>query len=912
MIRVQPTTHNWPDYRHDATLSGASSLRGSSLNFRESASIPIGGGFQEVLIIPDGSNDLLLASGGGIQRITIEGELRWQTRPFGAHSLTGIYDLDDDGELEIVTSNAREILILSAGTGEITWRENVALPRSYGTYATMFQVHRLLPDSRGLQIVVPCFSAKELFVFDCSLGVRDTRLLHTLWMNDSYHPTTCIGDVNHDGVEEIVIARLGGVYVFDPISGKMLDQTLWTSDTERRRNYGHFELADIDNDGDLEAIILSDRVSRHIAVLDNDGNGRFTPMWDRFIQHIYPEDTTELRYVDNSVADVNGDGLPEITVSIFNHHGDERWHTQIIDARTGETLEDHPDQYLRDVIDLDGDGAAELFLSTATERAVPDHSTLSVEHTTQGTIWSAKNSRFAEKIIHTQPTRAQFKPDVFANDGVWTEQRANVSSFFILNKQKVGVGLSRIDAGFAANVIATIPSRDCRIAAIADTKLIVSTSDGSIFALDTALHKIFSAGYHLTTEAHSAARPASVPTVVEHQGRSLILTATFDGFVACFTTHDGVLIERWRVRGHARLGYDNVAHACSIIEWNDKKFVVIVNDTELSHSRISLYDLDGARHRSYDFPDLPPQRAGTRIGAYDWVRFEHSTGPALMVSFFMSPSMNSEFTCAINLESSKRLWEFARTGAGEYGRGVGPWGTTSVHEMPNGTEAIFCAKDTIMRIELESGRLAHPTTLLTSFTAEEMKRQGIYKTQGLETWSSIEDPFTAYGSVMLKDLDGDGVDELICVGSFGGFGVLNDDMTARWWLIASFGDVVYRFPAICDMEGRSQFELVQGHSTGDICVYDALTGALRDQLHIGAISTDIISCDLDGDGRDECICGTNDGRLLILRMLGGALTIVKAFEVPGGVSSPSVGMIAGRLAILITTADGMLRIFASE
>ncbi len=92
-------------------------------------------------------------------------------------------------------------------------------------------------------------------MYDCSNGARNTKILHRLWMDDSYHPSIVIGDVNNDGIDEIVIARLGGVYVFEPHSGRMISQTIWKSDEERRRNYGHFELADINGDGNLEAVI---------------------------------------------------------------------------------------------------------------------------------------------------------------------------------------------------------------------------------------------------------------------------------------------------------------------------------------------------------------------------------------------------------------------------------------------------------------------------------------------------------------------------------------------------------------------------------------------------------------------------------------------------------------------------------
>src|ERR1017187_2523852 len=132
----------------------------------------IGGSFQEVEPMPDGSGDILMADGGGIQRVTPEGQFRWRTRPFGVHWISGVWDLDSDGKLEILTSNGREVIILSAETGEFLFRDSVGPPFSYGTYAGMFQVHSFFKDhppspslqrrgGLGMQILVPCFSSKE-------------------------------------------------------------------------------------------------------------------------------------------------------------------------------------------------------------------------------------------------------------------------------------------------------------------------------------------------------------------------------------------------------------------------------------------------------------------------------------------------------------------------------------------------------------------------------------------------------------------------------------------------------------------------------------------------------------------------------------------------------------------------------
>ena len=232
--------------------------------FQPRWSIRLGGGYQEVEPVGDGTGDLLLADGGGIQRISNDGEYRWRSTPFGAHWIAGVFDLDADGRLEILTSNGREVIILSAEDGAILFRDSVGPPFSYGTYATMFKVHSFFTSSAGLntnplprtpdagsrtpvpgsrtpvpgsrtpdpgsrtpmQILVPCFSHKEVLMYDCSNGAENTRILHRLWMDDGFHPSIAIGDVNHDGIDEIVIARLGGVYVFDPQSGSMISKTL--------------------------------------------------------------------------------------------------------------------------------------------------------------------------------------------------------------------------------------------------------------------------------------------------------------------------------------------------------------------------------------------------------------------------------------------------------------------------------------------------------------------------------------------------------------------------------------------------------------------------------------------------------------------------------------------------------------
>ncbi|HEY3874290.1 MAG TPA: VCBS repeat-containing protein, partial [Candidatus Kapabacteria bacterium] len=672
-------------YRENHSPTPALKRQGRSL-FSEKWSVRLGGSFQQIEQVPDASGDILMSDNGGIQRINSDGAFLWRTKPFGAHWISHIDDLDADGALEIVTSNGRELLLLSADTGEILFRDIVGPPFSYGTYAPMFKVHSFFGN--GKQILIPCFTSKEVPIYDCSHGARNTRVLHKLWMDDGYHPSIVIGDVNNDGVDEIVIARLGGVYVFEPNEGRMISQTIWKSDAaddrssaERRRNYGHFELADIDGDGNLEAIILSDKVTRHIAVLGNDGNGNFTPLWDRLIEHIYPNDTTELRYTSNSMRDFDGDGKLEIAVSIFNERKDGKWHTEILKAETGERIIDLQNQYLRGAQEVNREQM--LFLSEETSRGLRERSNVSLySPQDKRTVWELNDAHFAERADHPPSHYSEFKPDVFAAHEIWKGKFDGKEGVLIQTNDT----LLMLSSDYSlTQTWSGPPSKDLfRVALFSKDTIYLSHSDGDVTKITPRNSAPFlSCGYHLTTEAHIAARPGSIPTLAEEKGVRYLLAPDFSGNIHPYTHGNDEPNKIKTIRGRSRLGYDGIYHAASVIETKNGKRIVIIDDEELAHSRLSLYSLEGECMRSYEFPDLPVSILGNRIGCYDWLYFQHSRGEALFTSFYQSFSMNSECSLAFLLETGEILWRINSIGEGDYGRGAGPWGTASRQPPPN-------------------------------------------------------------------------------------------------------------------------------------------------------------------------------------------------------------------------------------
>ncbi len=971
------STTDWRDYRRDTNRAGIQSLPRANTPLNERWSTRLGGGYQTIQVIHDHTNpsryhDLLMVDAGGVQRVSPEGEFRWKTPPFGAHGISFVGDLDADGRLEILTTNGREVIILSAEDGAFLFRDSIGPPFSYGTYAGMIQSHPFFRDTRTTkaspyQFLVPCFSHKEVLMYDCSGGAENTRILHRLWMDDGFHPSIVIGDVNKDGIDEIVIARLGGVYVFSPHSGEMISQTLWNSDAERRRNYGQFQLSDIDDDGDLEAIILSDKVTRHIAVLDNDGKGNFAPLWDRFIEHIYPNDTTELRYTAESIKCYDGLCEMEIAVSIFNGRGDNRWYTEILSATTGAIRDELPDQYLRGVQSLKMDDLYQLCLSKETSRTPSYFSELSIYDPFDGiTQWTYPSGHFAERTIHAHPIRSQFKPDAFSSHEIWQSLDEERPSLFVISPHGELIVLhgdcTMTETGFQSDTRFIISEID-------NEELYVSRADGDIIKVvgenswraPATIKPYHSSGYHLTTEAHIAARPAPVPSVFWSQpvaaSNQTVIPANagihppdldsrirgndnaktgdddpnndstcylavpdFANNIHLFRADvEGALTPIKTIKGRSRLGYDNVFHSSTFIETTSGSRLIVVDDEGLDHSRLSLYSLDGEYDRSYNFPDLPASIPGNRIGCYDWLYFQHSRGEAMFASFYQSQSMNSECSLAFLLESGEILWRVNQYGEGDYGRGIGPWGASALRIAGDKQIAVFCAKDTLCQVDLETGAFWCEPKLLTDYTAEAMKADDRFVTQELSKKSSIDDPFTAYGTPIIHNND------IIIAGSFGGFGIirqssdnaspsyfiLHTQYFPLWWHVASFGDVLYRMPGIGDIDGDGRIEFGQGHADGTFGIYDYETGALRDSLELHSIATDVLTLDFNSDGQMEFILGTNDGRLLAIGHDGEKCSILAEHFIGAGMGSPIAADLNGdgTSEIYVVSADGMMRCF---
>ncbi len=875
----------WHTYRGNDRLTAHCDLPGNISQPQVSWKLPVGGTRQHIVPLKHngvGNPEILLCYGGVIIRADVFGKHRWESKPMGIQSITAVLDIDGDGREEIVVCNGIEVMLLSADDGGVVWRYNVAAPVSYGVYASSMRVHNFFPPRTDSQLLVPLFHTNTVLMFEFSRGAEKGTLMHSLQMNDAFHPTVLIGDVDADGNDEICVCRLGDLAVFDAHNGIMQSFAEWKTDGERRRTYGLIELKDIDADGVLECVFISNQVTRHIAVLDNDGESNFSLMWDRFIEHIYPNDTKEVRYANNSLCDCDGDGKQEIIASIFNGSDDARWRTEIINSETGETKLSLEDRYFWDARDIDNDGLPELFLSKEHSRMVQELSDLEIirSHHPESPVWTRSQSSFVAAEGTLKRSQGIYRTELFGKN----ELMAEGENFFVYDNANRVINISFND--FRETIVSDTRQFNERqfVASILPPYFLFSGAMGKICTVEASpnggvIRAEFQCGASLSTDGHPVERPSPTPVVFATNGKRWLAVPDYGRQVRLYRNSDaGEPALVWSKPGKGRIGFDLTHHSVSVADISGTgELQILMTEPDL-HAVLAAYSVAGDCVKRFLFMEYPSIGGGMRTGSYDWLALNNGQLEKLFVSFYASLSMNSESSVCINAATGDEIWRRASIGEGEAGRGFGAWGLAS---SPDGSEIFFCAKDVLCRVDANTGKIIGEAISLTAITRAEMIRRGIYKGEDITTWVTREDPFTAYGSVVFRDVNGDGCDEIFVMGNFGGFGALDSEMNVLWWSIAPMSDTLYRLGGIAALRGREKYSLGVGHANGDFVCYDALTGGEEWRIALGDTTIDCATCDIDGDGRDEFVCRTTDGRLLAIGVNDSDVPVIKwslAFE----------------------------------
>jgi len=289
------------------------------------------------------------------------------------HALEGVFvDVDADGDLDLVLAVEGDVnrLYLNDGLARFHWVEG-----AFGTVAHDTE-HVQTADFDGDGHADLVFVAEDDQTHQLFLGRGDGpfRDASDRLPGRSEGNGLAVGDVNGDGLPDIVIGSTGGgegrgqelLWLNDPARpGQFVDATashLPAADDDTQ----DLALADLDRDGDLDLVVGNEKGPPRLLL--NDGSGRFTDASDRFVLD------TPIHSREVHVFDADADGRLDILfLNLTSNAGDwdkdpqarllindgARWVDQT-DAR----LPKHTfSSWGGQVVDFDGDGHPDLLVS---------------------------------------------------------------------------------------------------------------------------------------------------------------------------------------------------------------------------------------------------------------------------------------------------------------------------------------------------------------------------------------------------------------------------------------------------------------------------------------------------------------------------------------------------------------------
>ncbi|MFO0629553.1 MAG: FG-GAP-like repeat-containing protein [Polyangiales bacterium] len=300
----------------------------------------------------------------------------WESALVDARTISALADLDGDGRREVVvTADRGNVLVLDGADGRVRWE----VPGALRGLGASVRLGDLDGDGRDDVYLGECVRNPVAAV---ALSFRDGYAApRELWRMAPL-PDACgtnadvLGDLDGDGAPELVMA-LGydHMRVFSGRTGALF----YDLRPPASGLFGTFTtpvIRELDGDAGGELILVTNGYSavpspygaRRVAVFDHVREGGASTLRLRWEANGPDTPGGNVAFEDESVADVDGDGAPELTVSFFDS-ATRRWTLETHDARTGTLRARRDDAELAGVRDLDGDGRPEL-LTVEGDRAL--------------------------------------------------------------------------------------------------------------------------------------------------------------------------------------------------------------------------------------------------------------------------------------------------------------------------------------------------------------------------------------------------------------------------------------------------------------------------------------------------------------------------------------------------------------
>ncbi len=698
-----------------------------------------------------------------------------------------------------------------------------------------------------------------------------------------------VGDFDADGRQELAFLPWWQLVIVDAATGKIEDRCRFT----KGRNYGYFGIHDLDGDGKGEFIVQAD-FAKHVDVLGyRDGKVRL--LWQRDIELDISNPQSVLRVNPDCVDDLEGDGKREVLVNLCNGSNDGRWHVSVHDGMTGAVKDDLTDEHLQGVVDVDGDGAAELLTARTKGLHVPAFGPIRVWSFKPGrptVLWECAHSGWQ---MWDKPMPLHVNSGAtYASRTVLARARAK-GAVVVLRRgssddpEQITLSVATwSDGGFRIGT--TVRGRRLEGLAIDDQAGLLFRGvtrpgmRGRLAVHHGRVRALSSRRSGVSPATAVAARPANAarPTiVVQGYGEELVGLHP--------PTANEPATEVWRIagRGQSTNWPSALGPVVADLRGDGGRQVVYATAAPSGCARLVAWDLVGRDVWHRDFPRIPGTPPVWNSGAivlWQAGRFTDQRRQDVLVTIRRS-MMHGEEAVLLSGRDGRQLWRRVRQDTSMHSRGVGGTPFAIADYDGDGLDDVASFYPSLFYIL--KGKTGENLILMNA------------------CWKDVPTKPVYWGRAAAGDFEGKGRASVFMAGR-AMTGLVRADGTLVWFDAVDKASGEFAFGHV-DGDGRTE-AVGFGYEDGIRC-YDAATGRVKWRLSVrpSGHQAGPASGDINGDGRDECLLAV--GRMLCCygATKGGERgMLLWKLELPAVVGPPSIADLRGdgTVSILLVGQDG--------
>lgn len=904
----------WPELRHDSARTGKSEASGQIIIPETKWKYYLGGSVAPNQIVYGSSYPGLAAnitmhiSGGRIFALA-DGIFLWKSDLLKITKLWGLFDLNGDGTVELLAGTTDAILVMDVSNGSIVW----ASPPAGGEIKIVD-----IDGDPGLELIVRDpwnVSGLRAYDFSAELYNPDLRWVATMHVPKNGFEIV-VGDADSDtATKEIIFDNnLGGsIVVLDAATGVELryrSSRIHAAST----SYGYAGLVNVDDDPNNEFVFTGASASY------NDGKSIqltvYEPVTDS-IQWFYEfgQKTTEKELLlrPDGIADVTGDGIPEIIVSVFNNAEEillqgktvlsadrdgvnlpDRWATIIYRGSDGAVVGVLPDTVVEATADLDNDGKADIIV----KRTISGIKTIPAIGAIE--VWSFDESEliFLKDVVQNVGT-IRGLPDYTEHLGAaympgalfLTDDGAGNHGFLVTQDTDIDGTADEISflSFVGLNLITTVidriePGTNVIFAARENDRFLISDTAGNLssyvyFNGTFALERVYRSGGFAGRAIAVKTKPGNSVVTVTSTGKAVVLNSSSGSPLSS-------PMVRWE---HVST---NTQPLHGVDRNTDDVYDLLFVDISTSGAGIlSLYSGTGSLLWSHPFDE-------SRTIPFSFVNGYFDSDTTVDIAYMINYSLAGPYIETVSGATGALLNRYSTLNAGTYQN-------RTLYVLPdhdgdgvNELYAVHPGKDEIL-----SGRTLTP---LTTWKGGQWGLNGV-----------------------VADLNGDFSMELYAAHYTSPREIRALDGSLVWSFTfdsdASYAQYVANAPGLT-VTPNGGFDLAFTGKFGDLSRYAGTDGsllwkrclsqgfsyeislstALKPYACEGLPLSDIASGDIDGDGLDEFLIGGQDGYLYAVNSEDGSLAWSYLFDY--AVGNPILADVDddGKIEIVVGVADGYL------